>query len=185
MTTLPSNFELDRYGLHVRLVREEDAEFILSLRNNPELNQYIHPTDNDVEKQRQWIREYIEREKKGLEYYFIYSMNDELFGVDRVYRINKYDDSYTWGSWICKPGITAAQLMLQYILSTDIINNIIGLEQCFYDVRKDNLKVLYFHRRTLRSNEIGETELDILFSNTKQMREESCKRFKRILGLKN
>lgn len=26
MTPLPSNFELDRYGLHVRLVCEEDAE---------------------------------------------------------------------------------------------------------------------------------------------------------------
>ena len=26
MTKLPENFELDRYGLHVRLVREEDAD---------------------------------------------------------------------------------------------------------------------------------------------------------------
>ena len=29
MNKLPQNFELDRYGLHVRLVREEDAEFVL------------------------------------------------------------------------------------------------------------------------------------------------------------
>lgn len=185
MTKLPENFELDRYGLHVRLVREEDAEFILSLRNNPELNQYIHPTNSDVEQQRQWLREYKKREADGLEYYFIYSMNNEPFGLDRVYKINQEDDSYTWGSWICKPGISAAQLMLQYVLSTDIINNTIRLEQCYYDVRKDNLKVLYFHRRTLRSEEIGETKLDILFSNTKQMREESSKRFKSILGMKN
>lgn len=34
MTILPSNFELDRYGLHVRLVREEDAECILLRGNN-------------------------------------------------------------------------------------------------------------------------------------------------------
>ena len=26
MPKLPSNFELDRYGLHVRLVREEEKE---------------------------------------------------------------------------------------------------------------------------------------------------------------
>ena len=26
MNSLPSNFELDRYGLHVRLVREEGAK---------------------------------------------------------------------------------------------------------------------------------------------------------------
>ena len=180
MIKLPSNFELDRYGLHVRLVREEDAEFILSLRNNPELNQYIHPTDTDAEKQRQWIREYKEREKEGLEYYFIYSMNGELFGLDRVYRINKEDNSYTWGSWICKIGISAAQLMLQYILSTDIINNNIGLEQCYYDVRKDNLKVLYFHRRTLRSEEIGETELDILFSEALKTNSDLVENIKNI-----
>jgi hypothetical protein len=45
MTPLPSNFELDRYGLHVRLVREEDAEFILSLRTDPKLSRFIHPTE--------------------------------------------------------------------------------------------------------------------------------------------
>ena len=28
MTKLPENFELDRYGLHVRLVREEDAKYL-------------------------------------------------------------------------------------------------------------------------------------------------------------
>ena len=30
MTKLPENFELDRYGLHVRLVREEENEVRMS-----------------------------------------------------------------------------------------------------------------------------------------------------------
>lgn len=30
MTPLPSNFKLDRYGLHVRLMREEDAELYMA-----------------------------------------------------------------------------------------------------------------------------------------------------------
>ncbi len=30
MTPLSSNFELDRYGMHVRLMREEDAELYMA-----------------------------------------------------------------------------------------------------------------------------------------------------------
>lgn len=29
MNKLPDNFSLDRYGLHVSFVREEDADFVL------------------------------------------------------------------------------------------------------------------------------------------------------------
>jgi hypothetical protein len=32
MNKLPLNFELDCYGLHARLIKEEDAEFIVKLR---------------------------------------------------------------------------------------------------------------------------------------------------------
>ena len=73
MTHLPSNFELDRYGLHVRLVREEDAEYIVQLRTNPTKNRYIHSTLNDVKAQKEWIRLYKQREAEGKEYYFIFS----------------------------------------------------------------------------------------------------------------
>lgn len=185
MNKLPRDFKYRKNGIEVRLVNEKDAEFILSLRLDPSLNQYIHSTDNDIEKQRQWIREYKIRENAGLDYYFIYSMDDEPFGLDRAYRVNPEDNSYMWGSWICKPGVTAAQIMLQYIASADIINNCVGLELNTYMVSKGNLKVLYYHRKTLRSNEIGESGDDILFSNTKQMREEASNRFKRILRIEN
>ena len=63
MTKLSSNFELDRYGLHVRLVREEDAAFILSLRTDSKLSRFIHPTENDEVKQRANIRGYKERQQ--------------------------------------------------------------------------------------------------------------------------
>ena len=52
MPHLPSNFTLDRYGLHVRLVREEDAEFIVKLRTNEHNSRYIHDTVADVEQQK-------------------------------------------------------------------------------------------------------------------------------------
>lgn len=184
MTRLLPDFSYQQYGIEVRLVNEDDAEFILALRTNPELNQYIHATDNDVDAQRSWIREYKIREAKGEDYYFIYSMKGEPFGLDRAYNINQSDGSYMWGSWICKPGVTASQIMLQYIASVDIYNNCIGLELNHYNVFKRNLKVCYYHRNTLRSKQVAETEDEIVFSNTRQMREDASNRFKRILNLK-
>ena len=74
-TILPSNFEISKYGLHARFVIESDAEFILSLRTNPMLSRFLHSTDNDVEKQKIWIRNYKERERNGTDYYFIYDAN--------------------------------------------------------------------------------------------------------------
>ena len=48
MIKLSSDFNLDKYGLHVRLVNEDDAEFIVSLRTDPKLSRFIHDTGNDV-----------------------------------------------------------------------------------------------------------------------------------------
>ncbi len=62
---LPLGFKMNKYGIDVRFVEESDAEFILSLRTDPKLSRYLHATDNDVEKQRQWIRKYKEREAHG------------------------------------------------------------------------------------------------------------------------
>ena len=38
MKILNTDFTLDKYGLSVRLVKEEDAEFIVKLRTNENLN---------------------------------------------------------------------------------------------------------------------------------------------------
>ncbi len=73
-TQLPSNFELEKYGLHVRLVREEDAEFILQLRTDPLLSRFLHATKNNLQKQKEWIRDYKLREAKGEDYYFFIPM---------------------------------------------------------------------------------------------------------------
>jgi len=43
------NFTTNKYGLHVRLVNEDDAEFIVKLRTNPLLSKHLHQTSQDVE----------------------------------------------------------------------------------------------------------------------------------------
>ena len=48
------------YGnnIDLRPVEIDDAKFILSLRIDPKLNQYLSPVENDLEKQREWIKNY-------------------------------------------------------------------------------------------------------------------------------
>ena len=99
---LRSDFKLESLGLSVRLVDESDVDYILSLRTNKHLTRFIHHTDNDREKQIEWIRNYKERETEGREYYFIYFLNEKPVGLNRIYNIFEYYG--TIGSWICNPG---------------------------------------------------------------------------------
>lgn len=143
MKTLPSNFELDRYGLHVRLVREEDAEFILRLRTDEKLARYLHATDDNVEKQVEWIKRYKVREAAGEDYYFIYDKDGQNIGVNRIYDINYDQEQVTAGSWICK----AEGMMSIYtiIILRDIMFDIMGAKCDCFDVRKGNKKVQRLH----------------------------------------
>ena len=103
MNKLPENFELDRYGLHIRLVKEEDAEFIVRLRTDEKLSKFIHSTKNDIQKQIDYIKDYKEREARGEDYYFIFSYQHQTVGVARLYNIN--ERHFTFGSWLFLPNI--------------------------------------------------------------------------------
>lgn len=92
-----------KYGLYARLVREEDAEFILSLRTDPKLSRFLHYTEKDEEKQRAYIRGYKEREIQGVDYYFIFFWQDNPVGLARIYNIQ--EETFTFGSWLFKDGL--------------------------------------------------------------------------------
>ena len=69
---LPSDFKIEKYGLVARFVKEDDAAFIVQLRTDPILSRFLHATDSSVEKQKEWIHSYKERESRGEDYYFIF-----------------------------------------------------------------------------------------------------------------
>lgn len=98
MKKLGSDFAIERYGLAVRLVNEDDAEFIVSLRNDPLKSRFIGKTSSKIADQINWIREYKNRESIGNDYYFIYEYCGKRAGVNRIYNINS--DSFIHGSWI-------------------------------------------------------------------------------------
>ena len=136
MKKLPQNFTLDRYGLQVRLVNENDAEFIVSLRTDPRLSRYIHETSPDIEQQKQWIRNYKIREEQGLDYYFLFSIDNQPQGLARVYNIT--EDSFTQGSWIFSPQAVLGASVLGNIISSEIGFEFLEKKVEYTDARRDN-----------------------------------------------
>ena len=141
MVKLQPDFESDRYGLHVRLVREEDAEFIVRLRTDPQICRYIHSTSEDVCKQKQWIRDYIVREKQGKELYFIFSKENENIGLARLYNIE--DGKFTSGSWLSCSNFIGGGVLCD-IISREIAFDLFPEYINYFDIRKENRKVLRY-----------------------------------------
>lgn len=165
MTKLPENFELDRYGLHVRLVRGEDAEFIVNLRTDEKLARYLHSTDDSVEKQVEWIKQYKIREAAGEDYYFIYDKDGQTIGVNRICNIKYDQEQVTAGSWICK----ADGMLSIYTIMVlrDIIFDILRAKCDYFDVRKGNKKVQRLHEM-LGANKVSSDEQNYYYCLTSE-----------------
>lgn len=142
MKKIPSDFTYSKYGLTVRLVREEDAPFILKLRTDKKLSRFVHSVDNSLEKQIEWIRKYKKREAQGKDYYFIYFSGDKPIGVNRFYNITK--NSATSGSWICSSDAKFEENIATNFISSEI-GEIFEIPLGPYNVSKGNSHVLKFH----------------------------------------
>lgn len=127
----------------IRLVEEEDAEFILGLRTNATLNRYLNSTAPSIDDQKKWIKAYKSREAKGEEFYYIVMENGYKRGVYRIYNINRV--SFTVGSWLFE-GCSNLQLpILTDLLMGDIGFYNLKKKVLLFDVRKENRKVLQYH----------------------------------------
>lgn len=156
MTQLPSNFELDRYGLHCRLVTEDDAEFITALRSDPKLGRFIHASDGDVKKQIKWIREYKKREECGLDYYFMFEYLEKRIGVYRIAEINN-DGSFMCGSLVFATSsykmASAAAMVVVHEIAFEHLNL---LQEIDYIGTHENNKGLLMFKKTMGFEDNGE-----------------------------
>lgn len=143
---LDENFSLKRYGLEVRLVNEQDAEFIVKLRTHPKLSRYIHRTENDIEKQKTWIRAYKEREKAGEEYYFIFHKNLTPLGLIRLYNIQ--EETFTTGSWVFDPDAPYEASIFGVLIANSIGFEMLGKKVSVSPdgVNENNKSVVKFHK---------------------------------------
>jgi hypothetical protein len=153
-------FPFHKYGLTFRLVEESDAQFILSLRTDKKRARYLSATDDDLQKQTEWIRAYKERENEQKEYYVLFEDdNRQPLGVFRLYDIN--DENFTSGSWLIKPGCDEFVGLKSDLFVGFLANEILNLGDCFFDVRKENKKVLRYHK--MFAKVIAEDDLNIYF----------------------
>ena len=145
MNKLPADFVYEKYGYKFRFVNEQDAEFILSLRTDDKLSQFIHATDKSLPKQIEWIREYKKREKKGGDYYFVMYKAETPIGLVRIYNI--HDKTFTAGSWVMKHGLSAEDIVASTLMVREIAFEILDfeLEDDFDGVHVDNKKVMKYN----------------------------------------
>lgn len=154
----------------------DDAEFILSLRENKLLNRFISNVDSDVEKQKQWLINYKKREEIRSEFYFIIKdMNDKSLGTVRIYDFQR--GSFCWGSWVVNldsPRKTAIESALNVY---EFAFGILGFYKSHFNVRNDNLKVINFHKR-MGAKVVSSDNLDTYFIFTKKAYEKTIDSYK-------
>lgn len=90
--------EIEGKYINLRCVTVEDADFIVDIRNDKNKNKFVHAVSKDVEKQREWIKEQIERSG---DYYFIFSNKaGAAKGLCSIYDINMENQTAEFGRWI-------------------------------------------------------------------------------------
>lgn len=155
--------KLESKTIYFRLAQLSDAKFIHSLRIDEKFNRHLSKVDDDLGKQINWLIEYKIREGLSTEYYFIiHRKSDDIqIGTVRIYDFNKSESSFCWGSWILNENKTRYAALESALLIYDFAFFELGFKRCHMDIRKENLKVIDFHKR-FGVKIIGETEADIL-----------------------
>lgn len=129
-------------NLVFRPAQPDDAAFILTLRTDAVKGQHLSATANDLERQRQWLRDSA-KDPEQL-YFMIEDRQGDRCGTVRLY--NRQDESFCWGSWILKDGcpsshsIESALMVYRYAL-------FLGFRAAHFEVRKGNESVWRFHER--------------------------------------
>lgn len=162
--------------VHLRLVNDSDAEFILSLRLNEEKGKYLSATTPDLQKQKDFI---AYSNSKPTEFYFVIeSKQDERLGAVRIYDIQ--ENSFCWGSWIIKENAPFNTSIESALLIYEFAFYQLGFEQSHFDVRKKNEKVVSFHQK-MGSQIVNEDENDFFFIYKRADYEVTRSRYSRFL----
>lgn len=169
------------YGknINMRTVEIEDAEFIYNMRQNQTKTKYLSKVSGTVETQKEWIKNYKQREEDKKEFYFVIeSKNQEKLGLVRMYDFK--NDSFCWGSWLIRedaPKSTAIESALQ-IYEFGFYN--LGFIKSHFDVRKGNDKVVAFHQR-FGAKIVDEDKLNHFFNFEKSDYEVTKEKYRRYL----
>jgi RimJ/RimL family protein N-acetyltransferase len=165
--------------INFRFVRPVDARFILDLRIDERKGAFLSKVDDHIERQIEWIGEYMTREAKAEEFYFVIEDKyQEKFGCLRLYDFK--EESFCWGSWILKQSSPSYMAIESALLVYEFAFYTLGFSRCHFDVRKGNEKVIAFHKR-FGATVCGEDELNFYFRYNKGKYEEIKGRYHKYL----
>lgn len=138
--------EIERYGIKLRSVNIDDAEFIIMLRTDSKKSRFISSTGSDIELQKKWIEGYIKREAENKEYYFIaIDEKGEKFATYRVYNIE--DDICEIGSWVSKPGYKNTNNSIKVdLIMKEFVFETLKYSKVRFEVNKANTSVVKYHK---------------------------------------
>ena len=140
---IKSDYIIKAEGISMRMIEESDAKFIIDIRTDEKLGQYISETSSIIENQIGWIKEYKKRESNQKEFYFIFEdSNNKKWGTIRLYNLE--EDSFTVGSWICLQGNKNHIAIKSFLNAIEFGFEKLHYKTCLLDVRKKNLRVLYY-----------------------------------------
>lgn len=151
--------------IQIRFVEEFDADFILKLRLDKKYNQFLSNVNSDIQAQKDWIKNYKNDEANKKQFYFIIERNDgKPCGTVRIYDLK--DNSFCWGSWILNEDKTRYAALESAFLVYEFGFNQLGFSSSHFDVRKNNEKVISFHKK-MGALKTGEDDLNEYFKITK------------------
>ena len=166
-------------NINMRTVEIDDAEFIFTMRQNESKTKYLSKVSGSVETQKEWIKNYKQREKEQKEFYFVIeSKNSKKLGLVRMYDFK--DNSFCWGSWLIKenaPKSTAIESALQIY---EFAFYKLSFDKSHFEVQKGNNKVIAFHQR-FGAKIIDENEKEVFFNFEKNDYEITKEKYKRYL----
>jgi len=144
--------------IYLRDVTLSDAEYILSLRTDSKKNQFLSQTKSDISAQRDFIKRYYQ---SLTDYYFIIcDWQSRALGTIRIYDIQ--GESFCWGSWILSSGVPTSAAIESALLLYEFAFYSLHYKSSHFDVRKNNLRVVDFHKR-FGARLIGEDNLNYYF----------------------
>jgi len=136
------NLFIEGYAFRLRPITDNDAAFVVELRNNPELNRYLHAGATREEDQLTWLARYYECKDS---YYFIVERlaNGMPDGAVGLYDIDDRTGTGEWGRWILRPRSLAA-VESAYLIYRVAFEGL-GLRSVYCRTVSDNERVVSFH----------------------------------------
>ena len=136
------NLSAERFGVRLRPVRLEDADFIVQLRNSPHATEYIGEGAKSVKGQQAWLSAYFERAN---DYLFVIEAGKPKRPVGMLGIYNIDGNSAEWGRWVIEQGAMAGAGSAWLVLH--ICYELLKLETIRMEVVEGNRQVISFHKR--------------------------------------